>query len=51
MSGFWQVSDRNDTDFTGRVRFDEMYDREVSMGTDLRVIAQTFIVVARGTGL
>jgi exopolysaccharide production protein ExoY len=51
MSGFWQVSDRNDGDFTGRVRFDEMYDREVSLQTDLRVIVQTFTVVLRGTGV
>lgn len=51
MSGLWQVSDRNDGDFIGRVRYDDKYDAEVSLSTDLRVIAQTVGVVMRGTGV
>lgn len=51
LTGLWQVSDRNDCDFTGRVRFDEAYDRMVSLTTDIRVLAQTVMVVLRGTGV
>lgn len=51
MTGLWQVSDRNDCEFKGRVRFDNTYDRIVSLSTDLRVLAQTVAVVLRGTGV
>lgn len=51
MSGLWQVSDRSNGDFVGRVRYDEMYDATLSLSTDVRVIAQTVGVVVRGTGV
>ncbi|SEW44238.1 Sugar transferase involved in LPS biosynthesis (colanic, teichoic acid) [Cognatiyoonia koreensis] len=51
MTGLWQVSDRNDCEFTGRVRFDEIYGRMVSLTTDIRVLAQTVVVVIKGTGV
>lgn len=51
MSGLWQVSDRNDCEFISRVRFDEKYDKDLSFGTDVRVLAQTVGVVLRGTGV
>ena len=51
MTGLWQVSDRNSCEFVGRVRFDELYDRIMSFGTDVRVLAQTVLVVIRGTGV
>jgi lipopolysaccharide/colanic/teichoic acid biosynthesis glycosyltransferase len=50
VTGFWQISDRNECDFSDRVRYDEDYDRELSFGTDMRVLAATVGVVLRGTG-
>lgn len=50
VTGFWQISDRNECDFADRARFDETYDRKLSLGTDLRVLAATVGVVLRGTG-
>jgi exopolysaccharide production protein ExoY len=51
MSGLWQVSKRSDSDFIARVRFDEKYDVDVSLATDVRVLVQTVGVVLRGTGV
>jgi exopolysaccharide production protein ExoY len=51
MSGYWQVSDRNQAEFVSRVYFDEKYDREMSFATDLSLIFRTLQVVLRGTGL
>jgi lipopolysaccharide/colanic/teichoic acid biosynthesis glycosyltransferase len=51
VSGFWQVSDRNDSEFVSRVIFDDLYDREVSVKTDVALILQTLRAVVRGTGL
>ena len=50
LTGLWQVSDRNEGEFIGRVRYDERYDRVISFKTDLHVIWQTFGVVLRRTG-
>ncbi len=50
LTGFWQVSDRNECTFKQRVDFDDAYCRETSLGTDLRVLARTVGVVLRGTG-
>jgi exopolysaccharide production protein ExoY len=51
VSGFWQVSDRNDAEFISRVYFDEKYDREVSLATDVTLILRTLRVMLRGTGI
>jgi len=51
MTGLWQVSDRNDCEFVGRVRYDDIYGRVVSLGTDIRVLLRTVAVVIRGTGV
>lgn len=51
ITGFWQVSDRNDCDFGGRVHFDDMYDRVVSLKVDITVLLKTVAVVIRGTGV
>lgn len=51
MSGFWQVSDRNDCDFAMRVMYDEKYDREISLATDLALLVRTIGAVLRGTGV
>ena len=50
ITGFWQVSDRNEGTFCGRVDFDDAYDRELSFSTDVAVLARTFGVVLRCTG-
>jgi lipopolysaccharide/colanic/teichoic acid biosynthesis glycosyltransferase len=51
MTGLWQISDRNECDFVGRVRFDETYDRILTLTTDLRALVRTVGVVIRGTGV
>jgi lipopolysaccharide/colanic/teichoic acid biosynthesis glycosyltransferase len=50
ISGPWQVSERNATSFADRARFDDRYERDLSLGTDVRLILATFRAVARGTG-
>lgn len=50
LTGYWQISDRNDCDFAQRATFDSHYYRDLSLRTDLRIILRTFSVVLRGTG-
>lgn len=50
LTGLWQVSDRNACEFIGRVYYDEMYDRTLSLKTDVQVLFKTVSVVLRGTG-
>jgi exopolysaccharide production protein ExoY len=50
ITGLWQISDRNNCEFVERVRYDNLYDRIVSLRTDLAVIVRTVGVVLRGTG-
>jgi lipopolysaccharide/colanic/teichoic acid biosynthesis glycosyltransferase len=50
ITGLWQISDRNDCDFVGRVAYDEAYARTVSIKTDLETLQQTVGVVLRATG-
>lgn len=50
VTGLWQVSDRNNCTFQGRVAYDNVYAHEVSLKTDLRVLFQTVGVVCRATG-
>ncbi len=50
ITGLWQVSDRNEGEFVGRVRYDELYDRKISLRTDIWVLMRTAIVVIRCTG-
>lgn len=50
LTGFWQISDRNECRFADRVRFDNAYDRCVSLRTDVGVLFRTVAVVLRGTG-
>jgi len=51
MTGLWQVSDRNACEFVDRVRFDDIYNRVVSLRTDVGVLVKTVAVVLRGTGV
>lgn len=50
ITGYWQVSDRHESEFTKRVDFDEHYDDDVSLVTDIVLIFRTFGAVLRGTG-
>ncbi len=50
ITGFWQISDRNNCDFRDRAGFDADYEASMSLATDLRVLCRTVSVVMRGTG-
>jgi len=50
ITGFWQISDRNEGNFAGRVQHDDAYDRQVSLKTDVTILARTVGVVLRCTG-
>lgn len=50
ITGFWQTSLRNESSFHERAGFDQAYFRELSFGTDIRVLWRTVSVVLRGTG-
>jgi lipopolysaccharide/colanic/teichoic acid biosynthesis glycosyltransferase len=50
ITGYWQVSARNDTSFAARAVFDAQYDRDLSLATDLKLLGRTVTTVVRGTG-
>ena len=50
LTGAWQVSDRNNCDFIDRVRYDDLYDNDLSFRRDFGIMLETLRVVARGTG-
>ena len=50
ITGPWQVSERNDSTFAARAMFDQDYDRELSLGTDVVLLVRTVAVVFRATG-
>jgi lipopolysaccharide/colanic/teichoic acid biosynthesis glycosyltransferase len=50
ITGIWQVTERNATDFRHRVAMDVDYVRNWSPWLDTYVIARTFFVVVKGTG-
>jgi lipopolysaccharide/colanic/teichoic acid biosynthesis glycosyltransferase len=50
ITGYWQISVRNESSFAERAQFDARYFRDLSFLTDLRVMLRTFGVVMRGTG-
>ncbi len=50
ITGYWQISDRNQCEFRARAMFDSLYEREMSLITDIGVLARTILVVVRGTG-
>ena len=50
ITGSWQVSVRNDSEFSERARFDREYDFRLSLIEDIRLLAKTFLVVVRATG-
>jgi lipopolysaccharide/colanic/teichoic acid biosynthesis glycosyltransferase len=50
ITGFWQISDRNNSTFAARAVHDTAYAGRVSLRTDLGVLFSTVGVVVRGTG-
>lgn len=50
LTGYWQISDRNACSFAQRAKFDTRYHDDVSLPTDVTVLAKTVGVVLRGTG-
>lgn len=50
ITGSWQVSKRNESCFADRATFDASYNRDVSLGEDIRLLAATVRVVLRATG-
>jgi exopolysaccharide production protein ExoY len=50
ITGPWQVSERNDSEFVKRADHDREYDEEMSFFADLRYLVRTVSVVLKGTG-
>ncbi|MBC7158074.1 MAG: sugar transferase [Rhodobacteraceae bacterium] len=50
ISGYWQIAERSRTTFEARAGFDDAYERDLSLPTDLRVLWRTLAVVGRRTG-
>lgn len=50
ITGMWQISERNETEFTARVRYDDEYRRKLSFWTDFKIMLLTFAVMLRATG-
>ena len=50
ITGWWQVTDRNDTDFDGMVRRDLEYIANRGVLIDLKIVALTVIEVLTGNG-
>ncbi len=50
ITGYWQTSGRNRTTFEARAEFDDAYEADLSLLTDVKVLAATVGVVVQGTG-
>jgi Undecaprenyl-phosphate galactose phosphotransferase WbaP len=50
ITGMWQVSGRNNTSYSERIRFDEYYVNNWSIWLDLYIIGRTFKTVLLGEG-
>ena len=50
LTGSWQVSDRNASSFAARASYDDVYEREVSLAADFRIMLATVRVVLHATG-
>lgn len=51
LTGFWQVSDRNQSSFAARAVYDNRYASEFGMWTDIKILFRTIGVVVRATGM
>lgn len=50
ITGPWQVSDRNESEFSKRAEHDTHYNETLSLPTDLMLLFKTVRVVIKGTG-
>ena len=50
VTGFWQITARNQSSFAGRAHYDAAYEQRVSLRTDLVVLVRTARVVLRCSG-
>lgn len=50
ITGLWQISDRNNCEFSSRAYYDDLYEKTVSLKTDISILLRTVGVVLRGTG-
>ena len=50
ITGWWQVTDRNDTDFDGMVQRDQEYIAKRGVATDLKIVALTVVEMITGGG-
>lgn len=50
ITGPWQVSERNESSFADRARFDTDYVANIGFVTDMRLLLSTVRVVVNGTG-
>lgn len=50
ITGFWQVSVRNESSFAERATYDAEYLRKVTFVQDVSVMFKTVSVVTKGTG-
>lgn len=50
ITGFWQVSARNESEFVDRALYDDLYEQSMSLKIDVLLLARTLTVVVRGTG-
>jgi lipopolysaccharide/colanic/teichoic acid biosynthesis glycosyltransferase len=50
ITGFWQVSVRNESSFAERASYDAEYLRKVTLAQDLTVMLKTVSVVTKATG-
>lgn len=50
ITGRWQVSERNDSEFCKRAEHDHAYDTELSFRNDVKYLIRTVGVVLKGTG-
>lgn len=50
ITGPWQVSARNECEFSARAKYDTQYGQSMSLLTDIRLIARTVGVVFKATG-
>lgn len=50
ITGFWQISDRNNTSFADRAHYDARYNKALSFKADVNILLSTVRVVLKGTG-